>query len=357
MKDIALTELNNKGIVTIDTLLIPKNIDAEIRNNELLANIFAKVIENNSYFSEIPVKHKDKKTQKYITEIKKWINISGWSFIDRVLKITPHIIKIDRKLVKKGKQEIIQHCSTCELRTLKGQVIATGIGKASSNEKFKDGWSESKLESLSQSRSISKTHRLYFQDILETLNLNNDMIIDADFVEKSPLNDCYTNAEKAVSKPSFDHPGNPELAEEIRNKKDKLNEEKAKKDKEKSSPKNSNKEAKITGEKISEPISDKEKTATEKAIEDKEKRDKEKEESENGFKTANKVETPPKDAEVLSHIKAIIVSLNEDEKEINETNIKLHLTERLRAKAITEEQCDEVVDKLAKMSIEELTNL
>ncbi|WP_225369203.1 hypothetical protein [Methanobrevibacter arboriphilus] len=59
-----LSELNSKGIVTIDTILFPKSIDDEIHNNELLANVFAKVIENNSYFSEIPVKHKDKKNRE-----------------------------------------------------------------------------------------------------------------------------------------------------------------------------------------------------------------------------------------------------------------------------------------------------
>lgn len=98
----------------------------------------------------------------------------------------------------------------------------------------------------------------------------------------------------------------------------------------------------------------KEKTTIEKAIEDKEKRDNEKSES---FKTADKVESPPEDAEVLSHIKAIVISLREDEKEINETNIKIHLAERKKAKAITEEQCNNVLDKFAKMSIEELNNL
>ncbi|OQD58737.1 hypothetical protein MBBAR_10c00780 [Methanobrevibacter arboriphilus JCM 13429 = DSM 1125] len=278
-----LSELNSKGIVTIDTILFPKSIDDEIHNNELLANVFAKVIENNSYFSEIPVKHKDKKTGKYIKEIKKWVNISGWSFIDRVLKITPHIIKIERKIVKKGKQEIIQHCSTCELRTLKGQVIATGIGKASSNEKFKDGWSESKLESLSQSRSISKTHRLYFQDILEKLNLNNDFIIEADFVEKSPKDpenatELIDKHSEMMKKHSF------KSDEEIDKNTEKLKNE-LEKSREEAKKKENRKGPVITG---SFTKKEDEKTIAEKAIEDSEKRKKEKESSD--FKKVNEVE-------------------------------------------------------------------
>ncbi|BBL61542.1 hypothetical protein [Methanobrevibacter arboriphilus] len=318
-----LSELNSKGIVTIDTILFPKSIDDEIHNNELLANVFAKVIENNSYFSEIPVKHKDKKTGKYVKEIKKWVNISGWSFIDRVLKITPHIIKIERKIVKKGKQEIIQHCSTCELRTLKGQVIATGIGKASSNEKFKDGWSESKLESLSQSRSISKTHRLYFQDILEKLNLNNDFIIEADFVEKSSNKDPE-NATELINKHSKMMKKHSLLSDEEIDK----NTEKLKQDLEKSKEEAKKKENRkgpvITG---SFTKKEDEKTIAEKAIEDGEKRAKEKESSD--FKKANEVEKTNDlvdDPAARQFIKEIILDINSN----NESLIKKEIADRVK---------------------------
>lgn len=310
-----LSELNSKGIVTIDTILAPKSIDDEIHNNELLANVFAKVIENNSYFSEIPVKHKDKKTGKYIKEIKKWVNISGWSFIDRVLKITPHIIRIERKIVKKGKQEIIQHCSTCELRTLNGQVIATGIGKASSNEKFKDGWSESKLESLSQSRSISKTHRLYFQDILEKLNLNNDWVIEADFVEKSPenANELINHHNEMMKKHSFQSTG------QIDDKTDKLKNDLEKIDKGKKE---------INGPVISGSFTKKEedKTPVEKAIEDTEKRAKENED----FKKGNEVEKTDlvDDPGARQFLKDIISNINSN----NPSLIKKEIADMVKNK-------------------------
>ncbi len=315
-----LSELNSKGIVTIDTILAPKSIDDEIHNNELLANVFAKVIENNSYFSEIPVKHKDKKTGKYIKEIKKWVNISGWSFIDRVLKITPHIIRIERKIVKKGKQEIIQHCSTCELRTLNGQVIATGIGKASSNEKFKDGWSESKLESLSQSRSISKTHRLYFQDILEKLNLNNDWVIEADFVEKSPenANELINHHNEMMKKHSFQSTdqidkNTGKLEKELENNR----EEQAKKEKRKGTV--------ITG---SFTKKEEDKTTVEKAIEDSEKRKKEKESSD--FKKANEVEKTDlvDDPGARQFLKDIISNINSN----NPSLIKKEIADMVKNK-------------------------
>lgn len=313
-----LSELNSKGIVTIDTILSPKSIDEEIHNNELLANVFARVIENNSYFSEIPVKHKDKKTGKYIKEIKKWVNISGWSFIDRVLKITPHIIKIDRKIVKKGKQEIIQYCSICELRTLKGQVISTGIGKASHNEQFKDGWSESKLESLSQSRSISKTHRLYFQDILEKLNLNNDLIIEADFVNKKDPE----NATELIDKHSEMMKKHSLLPDEKIDKNTEKLKNELEKSKEEAKKKENRKGPVITG---SFTKKEDEKTIAEKAIEDSEKRAKENKD----FKKANEIEKNNDlvdDPGARQFLKDIIIDIGSN----NESLIKKEIADRVK---------------------------
>lgn len=266
-----LSELNSKGIVTINTILVPKSIDDEIHNNELLANVFAKVIENNNYFSEIPVK-KDK-TGK-IKEIKKWVNISGWSFIDRVLKITPHIVKSELKFVKREKtKERLEYCCTCELRTIEGLVFSTALGKANSGEEYKQGFSESKLESLAQSRAISKAHRLYFQDILEKLNLNNDFIVEADFVNKKEPE----NASELIDKHSEMMKKHSLLSDEEIDK----NTEKLKQDLEKSK-KEAKKKENRKGPVITGSFTKKEdgKTIAEKAIEDSEKRAKENQEPE-----------------------------------------------------------------------------
>ncbi len=316
-----LSELNSKGIVTIDTILAPKSINDEIHNNELLANVFAKVIENNSYFSEIPIK-KDKKGK--VKEIKKWINISGWSFIDRVLKITPHIVKSELKFVKREKaRERLEYCCTCELRTVEGLVFSTALGKANSGEEYKEKFTESKLESLAQSRSISKAHRLYFQDILEKLNLNNDFIIEADFVEKSLENKDPQNTSELISKHSemmkkhsfqstdqIDK-NTGKLEKELENNR----EEQAKKEKRK-------------GTVISGSFTKKEedKTTIEKAIEDTEKRAKENED----FKKGNEVEKTDlvDDPAARQFLKDIISNINSN----NPSLIKKEIADMVKNK-------------------------
>ncbi|KZX16615.1 hypothetical protein MBCUT_06530 [Methanobrevibacter cuticularis] len=346
-----LSKLKSKGIVTINTILTPKSIDDEIHNNELLANVFAKVIEDNHYYSEIPVKIKDKKTGKYIKEIKKWINISGWSFIDRVLKITPHIVKSELKLVKRDKaKERLEYCCTCELRTIQGIVISTGLGKASSGEEYKENFTESKLESLAQSRSISKAHRLYFQDILEKLNLNNDIIIEADFTTSFPkneqemINQHHSNMEKAVKDPSFDWPGDEELSKKFADKRNEYNEQK---DGESSDKKQ---QGKITGGIVSNDEKE-DKSFLDEAIDDKAKRDKEKAE----FKTANNVEKNNMldDPDARQWIREIIYDLKDLGRTINTGTIKAMAIKRMRdpESDITKEEVERLVSQLERGGI------
>lgn len=345
------TNKDNIGnILTVDNIISPKSIEDEIENNKILKDIFAKAILENGYYHDIRTSDKGK------VIMKKEVSLAGWTIIDRVLKITPHAIDSKSELIKREKRkEHIEYTVTVELRTLNGIVLSTATGKANSGEEYKSGFSESQLNGLAESRAVSRAHKLFFRDILEAINADgsDDCITSIEKSEDNDMiNNCYDNAKKAISKPSFDHPGNPKLAQQIENKKQA---HKQKKTETEEKQKNKSNKPKITGGITQDtPKQNKKKTAVEKAIEDKEKRDKEKEES---FKTADKVESPPEDAEVLSHIKAIIVSLKEDEKEINETNIKLHLAERKKAKTITDEQCNEVLDKLAKMSIEELKSL
>lgn len=311
-----LSELNSKGIVTINTILVPKSIDEEIHNNELLANVFATVIENNNYFSEIPVK-KDKKGK--VKEIKKWINISGWSFIDRVLKITPHIVKSELKFVKREKaKERLEYCCTCELRTIEGLVFSTALGKANSGEEYKEKFTESKLESLAQSRAISKAHRLYFQDILEKLNLNNDLIIEADFVNKKDPE----NATELIDKHSEMMKKHSLLPDEKIDKNTEKLKNELEKSKEEAKKKENRKGPVITG---SFTKKEDEKTIAEKAIEDSEKRAKENKD----FKKANEIEKNNDlvdDPGARQFLKDIIIDIGSN----NESLIKKEIADRVK---------------------------